>query len=142
MATIDFQPPTTPRSDLLGVGLFLFHLAVGAYVLTGWMVPIEEGLLLYLLFLPLMAGQWLVNQRSCVINNIETWLRSGRWRDPRVNPQEGRFLATLGEWLFRVRPSDTAIDSFCFGSVFVLWLLALAHLSLLEQPQLLAALYG
>ena len=28
-----------PRTDALGLALFVFHLAVGGYLIFGWMVP-------------------------------------------------------------------------------------------------------
>ncbi len=137
MASIDFSGPTAPRPDRLGISLFVFHLGIGTFVLGGWVLPFGEALGFYLILLPAMAGQWLINRGSCILNNVETWLRRGRWRDP-SNPEEGRFLHMLYYRLFRVAPSTERIDTLCYGIVLVLWLLGLGHLTLLEQPQLLA----
>jgi hypothetical protein len=76
-----------------------------------------------------MALQWIINRRSCLINNIETWLRTGRWRDPVVNPEEGRFLETLCDRLFALRPDPGAMDRMSYVVVVLLWLLGLGHLS-------------
>lgn len=53
-----------------------------------------------------MAGQ----PRSLLLNNIETWLRYGRWRDPR-NLEEGGFVLMLSYWLFGWRPSRAAANA-------------------------------
>lgn len=117
-------------SDRLGRRLFTFHLIVGLYLLTGWLVPSDLALAIYLVVLPAVALQWMVNGGSCVLNNFETWLRHGRWHDAR-NPEEGGFLLMLSGWLFRWRPSRAAIDVLSYGSVAGFWLLGFAHLSVL-----------
>jgi hypothetical protein len=73
-----------------------------------------------------MATQWAVNQGSCVINNIETWLRTGHWRD-QENGEDGRYLAMLFDWLFAVRPDPVALDRLSYSSVLFLWVLGLGH---------------
>ena len=108
----------------------IFHMAVGAFVLGGWLITSAEGLLFYLLLLPAMAIQWAVNQGSCVINNIETWLRTGRWRD-QENGEDGRYLMMLCDWLFTTRPDPMALDLLSYSVVLVLWLLGLDHFYLL-----------
>ena len=114
--------------DRLGLSCFLFHLAVGGFVLAGWLISSYEGLMFYLGLLPAMATQWAVNRRTCVINNLESWIRTGRWRDPE-SCEEGGFLLMLCDWLFAIRPSAAVIDLLSYGAVFILWLLALGHIS-------------
>ena len=131
MASIDFEDRLAhagPRSDRLGLSLFILHLLGSAYVLVGWTASAPSGLLFFLLLLPLIATQWRVNRGSCVINNLESWLRSGRWHDP-ANREEGAFLLMLSEWLFRIRPRPKDLDALSYGAVFVLWLLACSHYS-------------
>ncbi|HEX3485317.1 MAG TPA: hypothetical protein VHT51_09665 [Micropepsaceae bacterium] len=128
MASIDFQGAAGPRKDRLGVSCFLLHLTVGAFVLAGWLISSFDMLMAYLLLLPAMATQWAVNRRSCIINNLESWIRTGHWHDPH-NCEEGGFLLMISDWLFAIRPSPTAIDRFSYGVVFFLWLLALGHVS-------------
>jgi hypothetical protein len=101
-------------------------MAVGIFVLAGWLISSTEGLLLYLLLLPAMATQWAVNQGSCVINNIETWLRTGHWRDPESG-EDGRYLAMLCDWLFAMRPDPAALDRLSYSVVLFLWVLGLGH---------------
>jgi hypothetical protein len=136
MASIDFQEPSGPRSDTLGLALFIFHLAVGLYILTGWAIPSTTALSIYLLLLPAVVTQWIVNRGSCVINNLETWLRTGQWRSPE-NPEEGRFVQMLIHWTFGVRPSGTSTDALSYGVMACLWALGFAHFLFLTRPELL-----
>lgn len=141
MASVDFEDPrlrdlsgrctpTAPRADALGIGLFLFHVAVGAYLCFGWLVPMAFALAFYMVVLPVVAVQWLLNKGSCVLNNFESWLRHGRWRDPR-NGEEASWLAMLAHWLFRWTPSRSTLDTISYATVAGLWILAFAHFSLL-----------
>ena len=136
MASIDFQEPAGPRSDLLGVALFVFHLAVGAYILTGWAIPSVYALTFYLVLIPAVVTQWIVNRGSCVINNLESWLRTGKWRHP-SNPEEGQWLQMLILWAFGIRAESRHTNALAFGTMAVLWLLGLTQLVLLTRPELL-----
>jgi len=128
MASVDIQESCGPRRDRLGLSCFILHLAVGAFVLIGWLISSYEMLTFYLVLLPAMATQWAINKGSCIVNNFESWLRSGHWRDP-ANPEEGGFLLMLCDWMFAMRPSPVAIDRFSYAFVVFLWLLALGHIS-------------
>lgn len=127
MASIDIQEAAGPRKDRLGLSCFILHLAVGAFALTGWLIASFDALMVYLVLLPAMATQWAVNRRSCIINNLESWFRTGHWHDPQ-NPEEGGFLLMIFDWVFAVRPSPVALDRLSYGVVCVLWLLGLTHL--------------
>ena len=132
MTSMDFDdrltPAAGPRSDRLGLSLFLAHLLISAYVLLGWSIPSPAALLFYLLLLPVIAAQWHINRGCCVINNLESWLRSGLGRDP-DNQEEGAFLLMLSNWLFRIRPHPAFLDAFSYATVLILWLLAFSHFS-------------
>jgi hypothetical protein len=132
MASIDYDErrecQAGPRFDGLGLSFLISHLAVGAYILFGWIVSSPPVLGFYLLLLPAIATQWYVNRGSCVMNNVESWLRSGRWRDP-ANPEEAGFLLMLCHWLFRARPHPTVLDRFSYAAVLILWLLAASRFS-------------
>ena len=117
-----------PRLDGIGLSFLVTHLAIGAYILFGWLVSPVPALTLYLVLLPALAAQWYVNRGSCVMNNFESWLRSGRWRDP-GNREEGGWLLMLCQWLFRARPHPTVLVRFSYATVLVLWLLAASRLS-------------
>ena len=126
-----------PTHDLLGISFFLFHLCICAYLVWGWVVPSTSALVFYLVFLPLVAMQWLVNRGSCIIGNFETLLRTRRWREPKA-AREGRFISTAAFSLFGVKTSPANIDVLSFGTLFVLWLLGFMHLSVLGDPALLS----
>jgi len=130
MAWIDVQERMGPNRDGLGVSCLIFHLTVGTFILAGWLISSTEALLFYLALVPAMATQWAVNQGSCIINNIETWMRTGRWRDEERG-EDGRFLVMLSDWLFAVRPDAGAVDRLSYSVLLVLWCLALAHFSVL-----------
>ena len=129
--------PIGPVRDFLGLSFFLFHLCICAYIIWGWAVPSASALVFYLIFLPLVAMQWLVNRGSCIFSNFETLLRTRRWRDPN-GVREGRFISTLVFSLFGVRTSPANVDFLSFGSLLLLWLLAFMHLSVLGDPALLS----
>jgi hypothetical protein len=81
--------PTHPqRRDALGKFCFIVHVLPLLYVLSGWGAPSRAALVVYLVFLPAMFLQWRLNKNSCVLNNIESLIRTGRWRDPQ-NREEG-----------------------------------------------------
>jgi hypothetical protein len=128
MASIHFEEYEGPPTDRLGVGFLGFHLLIGFYVMAGWIVSSPIGLVIYLLLLPFMAAQWHFNRGSCLLNNLESRFRFGSWRHPR-NKQEGAFLLTLCDWLFRVRPDPVRLDQLAYGTVAILWLVGVAHLA-------------
>ena len=128
MASIDIHEQAGPRTDHFGLPCFIFHLAVGGFVMAGWLISSFDTLMFYLVLLPAMATQWAVNRGSCIINNLESWLRTGNWHDPQ-NREEGGFLLMICEWLFAMRPSPVVLDRLSYGVVFFLWLLGLGHIS-------------
>jgi hypothetical protein len=143
MASIDIQEPLWLRTDTLGLSLFIFHLGVGFYFLTGWAFPYATALSIYLILLPAVVTQWLFNRGSCIINNFESWLRTGRWRST-SNLQEGHFLQLLIYWFAGLRPDSARTNVFCYVVMAGLWLLALGHLLLLSADDFnqLAAVAG
>ncbi len=129
--TAQRRAPVAPRSDTLGRSLFVFHVLIGTYLIFGWLAPFAMALAFYMVVLPIIAMQWLINQVPASLNNLETWLRHGRWRDPR-NPEEASWLLMLAHWLFRWRPSRATLDALSYAAVAGLWVLAFAHFSLLR----------
>ena len=49
--------------DLLRVTTFTTHLLIMAFVSVGWTASTRIGLLFYLLLLPVIIMQWLLNER-------------------------------------------------------------------------------
>ncbi|MEJ0028485.1 MAG: hypothetical protein WDN01_20875 [Rhizomicrobium sp.] len=113
--------------DGLGNFCFYLHFAVMIYIVLGWAVPLHAALVFYVFFLPLVAIQWQFNKNSCVLNNIESLIRSGRWRDPH-NAEEGAWLLTLATDLFGYPFKAWHIDVLTYLILVVLWSAGLSHL--------------
>ncbi len=113
--------------DALGTVCFYLHFAVMIYIVIGWLVPWHAALVFYLFFIPAIATQWQFNKNSCVLNNIESLIRSGRWRDQR-NKEEGAWLVTLATGAFGYPFKAWHIDVFTYFILLVFWSLALGHL--------------
>ena len=152
MATIEIRDPdhedahsarsivhaaAVPARDALGIAFFLFHLAVCLYIVLGWLIPSTTALVFYLALLPLIAMQWQVNRGSCVIDNLESVVRTGRWRDP-GRGAEGKFLSLIVFLVFGLQGRPAHMDLISYGGLLVLWLLAFRHLSVLGEPSLLS----
>jgi hypothetical protein len=116
------------KRDLLGHVCFTLHFAVMIYIVTGWLVPWRPGLVFYLLFVPAIYMQWLVNKDACVLNNIEGWLRTGRWRNTDVNPEEGAWLFTLVTNVTGLAITTFQINVLTYSVLAIVWLMALARL--------------
>ena len=128
MASIDIQESVGPKRDVLGLSCFTSHMVLSGFVLAGWLISSSALLLVYLVVLPAMAAQWTINRRSCILNNFESLLRTGRWHDAQ-NREEGGFLAMLCEWFFAARPQAVFLNRLAYGAVLFLWLLGMGHLS-------------
>ena len=115
------------KRDLLGSFCFYLHFAVMIYIVSGWIVPERIALIFYLCFLPAVAIQWQFNKNSCVLNNIESFIRTGGWRDPH-NKGEGAWLLTLATNLFGYPFKPWQIDAFTYFVLVVLWTAGLSHL--------------
>jgi hypothetical protein len=121
------KKPEQNGRDALGWFCFVLHLAIVGYAVVGWLTPWRGGLIFYLCYVPLLPVQWQLNRTSCILNNIETWLRTGRWRNP-SNPEEGAFLLKLVERVLGLHPSRGQMDAIIYSLLGVFWLLALSHL--------------
>jgi len=115
-----------PR-DALGNFCFYLHFAVMIYIVTGWLVPYRAALMFYLFFLPAVATQWQFNRNSCVLNNVESLIRTGQWRDPHNN-EEGAWLLTLAHNVTGIAFRPWQIDVFTYAVLAVLWGAGLSHL--------------
>jgi hypothetical protein len=113
--------------DALGNVCFYLHFAVMIYFLLGWAVPWHPALYFYLGFVPLVALQWQFNKNSCVLNNLESLIRSGQWRDPH-NTEEGAWLLTLATGLTGYPFKAWHIEILTYAILVALWLAGLSHL--------------
>jgi hypothetical protein len=118
---------TAARRDALGHACFILHFAIMLYIVLGWLAPFRIALEFYVVFLPAVAVQWLFNKNSCILNNLETFIRTGRWRDS-GNEEEGAWLLTLARSTLGIRATPAQMDMFIYAVLVVLWGLGLAHL--------------
>lgn len=115
------------KRDTLGQFCFVIHFLPLIYVVTGWLAPWRGALIFYLVFLPTMFLQWKLNKSSCVLNNIESLIRTGRWRNP-SNREEGAWLRTLVIDKTGWNVSRTGMDIFINGVLVLFWLLGFVRL--------------
>lgn len=116
-----------PSRDLLGQACFWLHIAVLVYIVGGWALPQRQALYFYLGFLPAMVLHWRLNGNSCVLNNLESWLRGGSWRDP-ANREEGQWFLTLVRSVTGLALLPWQADAISYGALLLLWGLGLWHL--------------
>lgn len=107
------------------------HLAIVAYAVFGWLVPERDALLAYLIILPLFIVQWRLNCDSCVLNNLESWLISRRWRNP-ANVAEGGFLIEALDRHVGIRLTAAQTNALTYALLALCWLLGLGHFNLLN----------
>jgi hypothetical protein len=113
------------KRDVLGWTCFLVHIAILILIVIGWLL--RPVLIVYLVFLPLMVLQWRLNKGSCVLNNLESLIRTGRWRNP-ANIEEGAWLRTLIHSATGLRFSVAHLDLILYSVIAGLWGLGLWHL--------------
>src|ERR1051325_3558262 len=121
------RPQQPARRDALGQFCFVVHFLPLIYVVTGWLAPWRAALIVYLVFVPGMFLQWRLNRDSCVLNNIESLIRTGRWRNP-ANREEGAWLRTLVNEKTGWELSRRQMDRFINAMLLLFWSLGLAHL--------------
>jgi hypothetical protein len=124
--------PATPvaatgKRDVLGHVCFLLHLIVMVFIALGWTLPEPGALVVYLVVLPAVVAQWQFNKNSCVLNNVESLLRTGSWRDP-ANSEEGAWLAGVARSLLGLDLNPARLDVFVYFLLAVFWMLGLSHL--------------
>jgi hypothetical protein len=112
--------------DALGWTCFVLHFAILLYIVFGWLAPWHGVLVFYVVFLPAVAVQWLFNKNSCVLNNLESLIRAGRWRDPE-NAEEGAWLLTLARNTLNIKATPAQMDAFIYVVLALLWALGLAR---------------
>jgi hypothetical protein len=112
------------RRDALAIAFLVLHIAVLVYILIGWALPAGVGF--YVVFLPLMVLHWHLNRNACVLNNLETLIRTGHWRDPH-NCEEGGWLKTLIRGATGVELTVRQTDLISYVLIAGLWGLGIWH---------------
>jgi hypothetical protein len=133
--SVDRSPPphdgsatrVSPGRDLIGTVCFYLHFVVMIYIVVGWAVPDRSALVFYAIFLPAIAIQWRFNRNSCLLNNLESFLRTGAWRST-ANPEEGAWLGTLARNMLGIEPTPLQVEIFTYAMMTLLWSLGLWHL--------------
>lgn len=108
--------------DLLARFCFWLHFAVMLYIVFGWGAP-RATLYFYLCFLPAVVIQWRFNRNSCILNNLESKLRTGNWRNP-ANPEEGAWLFTLVRTRLGIAVTARQMEIVNYLALAVFWSIA------------------
>jgi hypothetical protein len=120
--------PAQPQNrDALGQVCYVLHFLPLIFIVSGWLSPWRGLLIFYLAFLPVIFLQWKLNRGACVLNNIESLIRTGRWRNP-SNREEGAWLRTLVNDKTGWNLSRTSMDIFINSMLAIFWCLAFSRL--------------
>ena len=119
----------TVATDWLSVAMFLIHAAIVGYVVSGWTSDSREALLVYLILLPMIVLQWLLNGGSSLVSNMESLKRTGRWRDPKQD-LEGTFFQSVMKSV-RINASKAQINTIVVVSMGMFWTVAFFRLMLI-----------
>ena len=106
-------------------------MALVFYALLGWLVPSAPWLIAHLIFIPALIAVWVVNRGTCPLNNVESRLTTGKWRDPE-NREEGSFIVTVVERYLGLQPTQRQMDFITYALMALVWLASLIHLWLLD----------
>jgi hypothetical protein len=104
------------------------HMALVFFGLLGWIVPQSNWLIAHLVFIPALLLTWQLNQCTCPLNNLETWLTTGRWRNP-ANVEEGGFLRGIAARYLGLELSEAVMNRIIYIAMVVVWSLSWLHLS-------------
>ena len=105
------------------------HAGIILYVGIGWLLPWRAALFTYLILLPLIVFQWLLNGGVSIINNFENVLRTGRWSDP-DNAFEGAFFSTFLKAV-GIHLSEAQVTTLLCFVMLMFWVAALSRLMLM-----------
>jgi len=90
------------------------HLALLLFVLFGWLAP-KPALYIHVLTIPLMICQWRFNRGTCLLTNLENWLRKKKVHDEQ---EQGQFIKSILIRFCNPLPSDRKIKT---GLYTVIW---------------------
>ena len=104
------------------------HMALVFYALLGWLIPNTSWLVAHLIYMPTLVVIWVLNKGVCPLNNIESRLTTGRWRNPE-NAEQGSFLVTIVERYLNLHPTQRQMDAITYALMALVWVLSWIHLS-------------
>ena len=103
-------------------------MALVFYALLGWLIPNTSWLVAHLIYMPTLVVIWVLNKGVCPLNNIESRLTTGRWRNPE-NAEQGSFLVTIVERYLNLHPTQRQMDAITYALMALVWVLSWIHLS-------------
>ena len=112
----------------LRVACHAFHMLLVFYGLLGWLIPSEPWLIAHLTFIPGLLAVWRVNDGVCPLNNLESFLTTGVWRNS-ANPEEGSFIRAVVARYLTLEPTQKQMDTVTYAIVAAVWLLSCLHLA-------------
>ena len=115
-----------PERDSLGWACHVLHITILIYAVAGWVAGARGALVFYLVFLPAVVLHWQLNKNTCVLNNLESLIRSGRWRDPE-NREEGVWLQTVVRRATGLPLTAAQMDLVSYAGLALLWGLGWGH---------------
>jgi hypothetical protein len=105
------------------------HLVIVAYVAIGWTITSRSFLFVYLLVLPSILLQWILNFGSSIVVNFENLARIGCWDDD-SNAFQGTFFQTLLHEAGLALP-NIVINTIACILIFVFWVQAMWRMILI-----------
>ena len=105
------------------------HLAILIFVVFGWLIANPTVLTTHLIFLPIMIVQWQFNQGTCILTNLENYVKG---EVAEKTEQQGQFIKTILGKFFNPLPTDATLKKVVYGIVFLSWLLSASHLWLVK----------
>ena len=101
--------------------LKILHLSVVIFVVFGWASPVHSILIIHLWVVPLMVVQWLFNDGTCILTNVENAI-SGQKKAR--SEQQGQFIKKLLSVCFTTLPDDAVIKKGLYTLLVVSWSLS------------------
>ena len=123
------RPQSSVKADWLSVAMFLVHAAIVGYVVSGWTAQSRFGLLLYVVLLPMIVLQWLLNGGSSVVSNIESLKRTGHWRDPNGGLEGAFFQSVLNS--IGIPATRAQVNTVVIVTMFLFWIVAFFRMMLI-----------
>ena len=84
----------------------MLHLVVVVFVVFGWVLPFKSSLIVHLWVVPLMIVQWLLNDGTCVLTNIENIITG---EQKARSEQQGQFIKRLLSFCYDPIPEHKSI---------------------------------
>jgi hypothetical protein len=122
----------TPSWDRLGLLFLGVHIGIILYVAFGWTAASREALFAYLLILPSIVLQWVLNGGVSLVNNIENLARGRSWNDP-DNGFEGTFFQVFLKQL-GIPATQAQITFILCALMLMFWVAAMSRMILIIPP--------